>query len=147
MSRFDGGDIFRSGLCYSRGRGRIFYFRPGHETLPTYHHPAVQRVITNAVHWAAPYTGLLQTPRVFGHMFHPPSVLENTHYTSKEKACQIKGSALFLAQYFKDVAPYNTLENIAAWTKEQLGHQSRRKVQPGQHLGRHVGNKKGAIFP
>jgi trehalose utilization protein len=71
VSWFDGGDIFRSGLCYSRGRGRIFYFRPGHETLPTYHHPAVQRVITNAVQWAAPYPGLLQTPRVFGQM--PPS--------------------------------------------------------------------------
>jgi trehalose utilization protein len=72
VSWFDGGDIFRSGLCYSRGRGRIFYFRPGHETLPTYHHPVVQRVITNAVYWAAPDPSLLQTPRVFGHMPPPP---------------------------------------------------------------------------
>ena len=53
ISWFDGGEVFRSGCCYERGRGRIFYFRPGHETHPTYHDPAVRRVIANAVHWAA----------------------------------------------------------------------------------------------
>lgn len=53
VSWFTGGEIFRSGCCYTRGRGRIFYFRPGHETLPTYYHPGVQRVIANAVRWAA----------------------------------------------------------------------------------------------
>ena len=63
VSWFSGGEVFRSGCCYSRGRGKIFYFRPGHETLPTYHHPQVQRVIVNAVRWAAPTEGL---PRVFG---------------------------------------------------------------------------------
>ncbi|HLZ63030.1 MAG TPA: ThuA domain-containing protein, partial [Ktedonosporobacter sp.] len=51
VSWFSGGEIFRSGCCYGRGRGKIFYFRPGHETLPTYHHPDVQRVIANAVRW------------------------------------------------------------------------------------------------
>jgi trehalose utilization protein len=54
VSWFTGGEVFRSGCCYSRGKGKIFYFRPGHETLPTYHHPDVQRVISNAVRWAAP---------------------------------------------------------------------------------------------
>ncbi len=63
VSWFSGGEIFRSGGCYSRGRGKIFYFRPGHETLPTYHHPDVQRVIANAVRWAAPVQG---PPRLFG---------------------------------------------------------------------------------
>lgn len=53
ISWFDGGEVFRSGCCYERGRGRIFYFRPGHETHPTYHHAAVRRVIANAVRWAA----------------------------------------------------------------------------------------------
>ena len=53
ISWFDGGEVFRSGCCYERGRGRIFYFRPGHETHPTYHHPAVRRVIANAARWAA----------------------------------------------------------------------------------------------
>lgn len=54
VSWFSGGEVFRSGACYSRGAGKIFYFRPGHETLPTYHHPEVQRVIANAARWAAP---------------------------------------------------------------------------------------------
>ncbi len=53
VSWFKGGEVFRSGCCYTRGKGRIFYFRPGHETFPTYHHPDVQRVIANAVRWAA----------------------------------------------------------------------------------------------
>ena len=52
LSWFQGGEVFRSGCCYTRGKGRIFYFRPGHETYPTYHHADVQRVIANAVHWA-----------------------------------------------------------------------------------------------
>jgi trehalose utilization protein len=54
ISWFAGGEVFRSGCCYRRGRGRIFYFRPGHETFPTYHDPVVQRVIANAVRWTAP---------------------------------------------------------------------------------------------
>jgi trehalose utilization protein len=53
VSWFQGGEVFRSGCCYERGRGRIFYFRPGHETYPTYFHPDVRRVIRNAVRWAA----------------------------------------------------------------------------------------------
>lgn len=54
ISWFQGGDVFRSGCCYRRGRGRIFYFRPGHEMFPTFHNKAVQRVLINAVNWAAP---------------------------------------------------------------------------------------------
>jgi trehalose utilization protein len=52
VSWFQGGEIFRSGCCYQRGRGRIFYFRPGHETHPTYFQPMVRRVIANAARWA-----------------------------------------------------------------------------------------------
>lgn len=54
LSWFTGGEVFRSGACWTRGCGRVFYFRPGHETYPTYHHPDIQTVIRNAVHWAAP---------------------------------------------------------------------------------------------
>ena len=50
---FQGGEVFRSGCCYQRGRGRVLYFRPGHETHPTYHLAPVRRVIANAVAWAA----------------------------------------------------------------------------------------------
>jgi trehalose utilization protein len=63
VSWFTGGEVFRSGCCYTRGAGKIFYFRPGHETLPTYHHQDVQRVIANAVRWAAPTS---VTQRTFG---------------------------------------------------------------------------------
>lgn len=54
MSWFEGGEVFRSGVTYKRGNGRIFYFRPGHETHPTYYNNNVQKVIQNAVKWAAP---------------------------------------------------------------------------------------------
>ncbi len=54
ISWFSGGEVFRSGATWRRGHGRIFYFRPGHETHPTYHHPEVQRVIANGVRWARP---------------------------------------------------------------------------------------------
>lgn len=61
VSWFQGGEVFRSGCCWRRGRGRVFYFRPGHETYPSYHDPLVQRVILNAVGWAAPVPG--EAPR------------------------------------------------------------------------------------
>ena len=52
VSWFEGGEVFRSGLTWRRGAGNIFYFRPGHETYPTYYDVNVRRVIRNAVHWA-----------------------------------------------------------------------------------------------
>ncbi len=52
ISWFEGGEVFRSGACWERGYGRIFYFRPGHETYPIYHNREIQRVLVNAVRWA-----------------------------------------------------------------------------------------------
>lgn len=54
ISWFQGGEVFRGGNCWFRGSGRIFYFSPGHESYPIYHHPQVQRVIANAIRWARP---------------------------------------------------------------------------------------------
>lgn len=54
ISWFEGGEVFRSGCTFRRGAGRIFYFRPGHETYPIYHQSIVQQVIANGVLWAAP---------------------------------------------------------------------------------------------
>jgi trehalose utilization protein len=54
ISSFSGGEVFRSGCCWARGRGRVFYFSPGHEINPVYHQPEVQRVIVNATRWAGP---------------------------------------------------------------------------------------------
>lgn len=52
VSWFAGGEVFRSGLTYKRGAGNVFYFRPGHETYPTYCDANVQTVLRNAVKWA-----------------------------------------------------------------------------------------------
>lgn len=57
ISWFQGGEVFRSGCCWHRGRGKVFYFRPGHETYPIYYNENVMKVITNGVRWAAPVNG------------------------------------------------------------------------------------------
>ena len=54
VSWFQGGEVFRSGCCYQRGQGKIFYFRPGHETYPIYYRDDIRKVIANAVNWAQP---------------------------------------------------------------------------------------------
>jgi trehalose utilization protein len=53
ISSFGGGEVFRSACTWTRGAGRIAYFRPGHETFPTYHDRNVLKVIENACRWAA----------------------------------------------------------------------------------------------
>jgi len=63
ISWFKGGEVFRSGCCFYRGMGRIFYFSPGHETYPIYYDPNVRRVIYNAILWAKP---VRRGPPVFG---------------------------------------------------------------------------------
>jgi trehalose utilization protein len=54
ISWFQGGEVFRSGCCWHRGQGKVFYFRPGHETFPIYYDDNVLKVIYNGVRWAAP---------------------------------------------------------------------------------------------
>ncbi len=54
ISSFGGGEVFRSGCCWHRGQGKVFYFSPGHEIYPVYRQAEVRRVIANAVAWAAP---------------------------------------------------------------------------------------------
>lgn len=54
ISWFSGGEVFRSGCTFRRGNGKIFYFRPGHETHPIYFDPLVRRILANAVRWAIP---------------------------------------------------------------------------------------------
>ncbi|MDD5482994.1 MAG: ThuA domain-containing protein [Kiritimatiellae bacterium] len=61
ISWFEGGEVFRSGCCWERGHGRVFYFQPGHESYPTFYNPQIMRVIANAVRWAAPRINLSQT--------------------------------------------------------------------------------------
>ena len=54
ISWYSGGNVFRSGCTFKRGLGKAFYFSPGHESYPIYFMPEIQRIIMNAVHWAAP---------------------------------------------------------------------------------------------
>ena len=53
VSWFEGGEVFRSGCTWRRGRGRVVYLRPGHETHPTYFDPGMRRLIANGVRWAS----------------------------------------------------------------------------------------------
>ncbi|MDS2173262.1 ThuA domain-containing protein [Nesterenkonia sp. CL21] len=62
LSTFSGGEVFRSGMTYRRGYGRIFYFRPGDQDFPTYFHEGVRRVISNAVQWAVTHRPERTTP-------------------------------------------------------------------------------------
>ena len=68
ISWFEGGEVFRSGVTFQRGAGKILYFRPGHEAYPTYHNPLVLKVIRNATRWAyspaEPWTARSKTRRM-----------------------------------------------------------------------------------
>jgi trehalose utilization protein len=61
ISSFAGGEVFRSGCCWTRGKGRIFYFGPGHETFPIYHQREIKRVLANAVRWTRRRSSPLDT--------------------------------------------------------------------------------------
>ena len=65
MGWYEGGELFRSGCCYNRGNGKIFYFQPGHESYPTFYNKDVQTVIKNAVRYVAPsYRAKLDCPNI-----------------------------------------------------------------------------------
>ena len=49
--RWDRGERFRSGCVWKLGKGRVFYFRPGHEIYPVYLQEAPLRIIRNAAEW------------------------------------------------------------------------------------------------
>lgn len=51
--RWDKGEWFRSGCLWNIGTGRVFYFRPGHESYPVFTQPKPLRVIENAVRFLA----------------------------------------------------------------------------------------------
>lgn len=51
ISSFSGGEVFRSGCTFRRGHGKIFYFSPGDQDFPVYHHKDVRKVIANGVSW------------------------------------------------------------------------------------------------
>jgi trehalose utilization protein len=62
ISSFAGGEVFRSGCCFYRGAGRVFYFGPGDQEFPVYHQPEIQRVVANGVRWCRPTVGANDLP-------------------------------------------------------------------------------------
>ena len=61
ISSFSGGEVFRSGCTWRRGKGKVFYFSPGDQDFPVYHHPDIRHVIANGVRWAAPIASATRT--------------------------------------------------------------------------------------
>lgn len=49
--RWDAGERFRSGAVWKIGQGRLFYFRPGHETFDVFKQPETLQIVENAVRW------------------------------------------------------------------------------------------------
>ena len=82
VSWFTGGEVFRSGCTFTRGSGKIFYFRPGHETYPTYHHEGVLRGIANGARWAAPTAS---APRAFGNRAPLEPLPEDPHAAERSQ--------------------------------------------------------------
>jgi trehalose utilization protein len=64
ISSFSSGEVFRSGATFRRGFGKVFYFSPGDEAYPVYHHPQIRRVLANAVLWATPERRVGSPPEV-----------------------------------------------------------------------------------
>ncbi len=60
ISWFEGGEVFRSGCTFRRGKGKIFYFSPGHETYPIYYDANIRKVIAGGIRWAMPSGGVYQ---------------------------------------------------------------------------------------
>jgi trehalose utilization protein len=49
--RWEPGEWFRSGMVWNSGEGKVFCFRPGHETYPVFKQPEIIQVIANACRW------------------------------------------------------------------------------------------------
>ncbi len=52
--RWASGEWFRSGMVWNLGKGKVFYFRPGHETYAVFKEKPVLQLLENAVRWLAP---------------------------------------------------------------------------------------------
>ncbi len=50
---FRDGGWFRGGMVWTLGKGKVFYFRPGHETYPVFKEEYPLRILENAARWLA----------------------------------------------------------------------------------------------
>ena len=81
ISWYEGGEVFRSGCCFHRGLGRIFYFSPGHEVYPIYHNKNIQTVIVNAVRWAK-FNGNVTVKKFYGAQCEPLEKISAKDYVT-----------------------------------------------------------------
>jgi trehalose utilization protein len=51
--RWEAGEWFRSAMVWELGKGKVVYYRPGHETYPVYKEPIPLKIVANAARWAA----------------------------------------------------------------------------------------------
>lgn len=84
-----GGEIFRGMSIYKRGRGKIFYFHPGHETLPSYYNEAVIRVIDNGIHYVKPTARIQELTSAYKLPTEPD--IREALFEEKEGKMQYKG--------------------------------------------------------
>jgi|AGTN01.1.fsa_nt_gi Trehalose utilization protein len=96
---FAGGEVFRSGITFKRGRGKIFYFQPGHETYPIYFNETIRRVIFNAAVWAAPGSPL-KIPDNYHQKQAPETTKKGFFSSRKEKKEDEKNANRSSAIYF-----------------------------------------------
>lgn len=73
---FAGGEIFKSGCLFTRGKGKIFYFQPGHETFPIYYDKNVRKVIFNAADFVGNRNKVKKEDIVIGSELKRPRPLE-----------------------------------------------------------------------
>ncbi|HAY78175.1 MAG TPA: trehalose utilization protein [Planctomycetaceae bacterium] len=52
--RWATGEHFRSGMIWQVGKGKVVYFRPGHETHRVYTEPLPMKIVENTIRWLAP---------------------------------------------------------------------------------------------
>jgi trehalose utilization protein len=45
------GERFRSGIVWNIGEGKVFYFRPGHETFPVFKQDEIIQILANVCEW------------------------------------------------------------------------------------------------
>ena len=83
ISWFDSGEVFRSGCTWYRGRGKIFYFQPGHETNRSFYNPVVRQIWQNACQWAAP-TNPIPESRDIWECKHLVTTLEDERKASEQ---------------------------------------------------------------
>ena len=50
---WDAGEHFRSGCLWNVGKGKVFYFRPGHEVYPVYKQEIPLKILENAIAFLA----------------------------------------------------------------------------------------------